>query len=286
MRKNWIAYLLISPLIVLYAAFRIYPILTAVLLSFFKTDMFTYKFVGLKHYVSILLGAEFLGALWHTAYLTSLSIFLTLLICILLGVLLIRISPWVRTLFTVIYFLPMVMTWVVAGLIWKWLYDPTFGFINMAFQKIGIAGYNWLGDPWLALNALVVVNVWKHIGLFLVITLANLQMIDPNLYEVASIDGADRWHQFVFITVPLLRPAIWLTITLGVIFTMGTFSMILVMTGGGPRASTDTLVHYIFWQSFHAGEFRMGYGSAGCLIIFAIILSATLILNKIKSRGD
>ena len=145
--------------------------------------------------------------------------------------------PWVRgqTFFKVVFFLPVVTSLVAVGYVWKWMLDPSYGVINAALGLAGIRpGPRWLSDPGLALWSLVAVNVWKWIGYFQVIFLANLQAIDPHYYEAAAIDGAGPWRRFLRITLPLLRAAIILSVILAVVNFLKAFALVFVMTQGGP----------------------------------------------------
>jgi len=282
------AYLFLLPIILLYAIFSLYPIVQTFELSFFDAKIVEQgPFVGAKNYRDILAAPGFHQALGNTILFTAGSTAVVLVVSLGLAVL-VNIS-WVRgkTVFKVIYFLPVVTSLVAVGYIWKWMMDPSYGLINVLLASVGIQpGPNWLSNPDLALWSLVLVNVWKWVGYFLVIFTANLQAIDQSYYEAASIDGAGAWPQFFRITLPLLRTAILLTVILGIVNFLKAFALVFVMTQGGPAGRTELMATYVYREAFGTGQLRFGFSAAASMVLFVMIMVFTVLANKFGKAGE
>ncbi len=282
-RSIWrerVSYLFLLPILVLYGVFSLWPIVQTFYLSFYDAKIVRLgPFVGLKNYLAIN-NSAFLQAFGNTVIFTVLSIALILVIAIPLAVLVNSPGLRFKTVFKVAYFLPVVTSFVAAGYIWKWMYEPTYGVVNRFLALFGIHGPNWLSTLKLALLSVVIVNVWKWVGYFIVILLANLQLIDPALYEVASIDGAGTLQQFFHITLPLLTGAIGLCVLLGVINFFSAFALVFVMTRGGPGGRTELLATYLYKEAFGTGQLRIGYSSAASVVLFALLIAFTFISNR------
>lgn len=276
-------YLFVLPILLLYVTFSILPILRTFWESFFTGNMVVQgDFVKLKNYISIINDGLFQQAFLNTLLFTAVSIVFTVSFSVILAVLLD--SPIVRapTFFKIIFFLPVVTSFVAVGYIWKWMYNPSMGIINRFLEIIGLSGPGWLSDPKIAMGALILVNVWKWIGYFMVIVLAYLQLIDHDLYEAAYIDGAKPTQIFLLITIPLLFPAILLCVILGMIYFLRTFAIVLVMTQGGPSGTTELITTFVYNEAFGTGRMRIGYSAAASMILFLLIMLLTLLLSKIR----
>jgi multiple sugar transport system permease protein len=239
------------------------------------------KFMGIENYLDIITDKYFRQAFGNTLIFTVGSIVFVLIISLLLAVLVNSPSVRFKTLFKVIFFLPVVTSPVAVGYIWKWLYDPTYGIINSFLALFGIAPVNWLSNVNVAMNALIIVNVWKWIGYFMVIFVANLQVIDTTYYEAAAIDGASTIQQFFRITLPLLRRAVVLVVILGIVNFVKAFALVFVMTQGGPAGRTELMATYIYRQAFQTGLLRFGYSAAGSILLFALIMLFTVVANRV-----
>jgi multiple sugar transport system permease protein len=180
------------------------------------------------------------------------------------------------------YFLPVVTVTVAVALIWKWMYAPGTGLINIALNGFGLPAPNWLGDPHWSMPGLIIMSVWKGFGYNMVVFLAGLQGIPVQLYEAATIDGANGWQRFWRITLPLLSPAIFFGVVMTVISSFQVFDQAYIMTAGGPANSTNTIVMYIYQNGFQF--FKMGYASAIAWVLFAAIFVFTVLQMKLQSR--
>ena len=279
-------YLFVLPILVLYITFSILPIIRTFLESFYSGNMVIRgPFIGVENYLSIVKDKLFQQAFLNTIVFTVSSMILSVSFAVIIGVMVN--SPKIRfqTLFKVIYFLPVVTSFVAVGYIWKWMYDPSMGIINRVLSGIGIEGINWLGDPRLAMISLILVNVWKWVGYFMIIIIAYLQLIDNDLYEAALIDGAGVFQIFFRITLPLLNTAIVLCLILGMISFLRTFAIVLVMTQGGPGGRTEVITTFVYNEAFGTGRMRIGYSASASMILFLLIMILTLVLSKIQKGG-
>lgn len=184
-------------------------------------------------------------------------------------------------LFRTIFYLPSIVSGVAVALLWRWIYNPEFGLFNYLLSLVGIDGPRWLVDKETALLAIIFMNIWKAGGP-MVIFLAGLQGIPQSLYEVADIDGATRVRKFFSVTLPMLSPVILFNLIIGIIASFQVFTEIEVMTEGGPSNATLVMVMHIYRNAFQ--YFDMGYGSALAVILFVIILAASVVQLLMSRR--
>jgi len=163
----------------------------------------------------------------------------------------------------------------IIAIIWTFLLNPDIGMISYYFSLIGLENTAWLRDPDLAMPAVIMVSIWKEMGFNMVVFLAGLQSIDESYYEAARIDGATKWEQFFYVTLPLLKSTTAFVVIMTVIKSLQVFDQVYVMTGGGPLFSTETLVQYIYKLGFV--NFNMGYGSTVAYALFILLLFVTII---------
>jgi multiple sugar transport system permease protein len=187
-----------------------------------------------------------------------------------------------RTLWRLVYFLPVLTMPVAVAVVWKWIFSPAFGPLATLFKALGLAPLNWLTDVDLALWSIIIINIWLGIGYNMVIMLAGLQNIPRDYYEAAQVDGARTWAQFRNITLPLLTPTLFFTLITSFIGGLQLFDMVYIMTKGGPLNSTRTVVLHIYEEGIQA--FRAGSASAAAWILFVIIMAVTLIQFRMQRR--
>ena len=173
------------------------------------------------------------------------------------------------------YFLPVVTSWVVVALVWKWLLNPANGLVNEVLGFFGVPGPGWWTDPQWALPAVILSSAWKDLGFVMVILLAGLQSIPSDVYEAALVDGANGWQRFWRITLPLLSPSTFFVVVISLINGFQVFDQVYVMTGGGPSGSSQVVVGHIYDLTFRYG--RAGEASALSWILFAVILVITVV---------
>ena len=185
-----------------------------------------------------------------------------------------------------VYFFPTILSSVSVGLIWTFLYDPNYGFINATFKAIGLdsLALNWLGDSRCSLYAVALTQVWFHTGQMIVIYVAGLQQIPKELYEAAEVDGASRWQQFKGITWPMALPTTAVVVAYTTIQTFRAFDLIFAMTGGGPSYASEILVTQIYNTAFVSQKF--GYASAQSIVLVVLVLFITWLQRKTLRVND
>lgn len=242
---------------------------------------FREHFIGLENYKKILTSAEFWRALGNTAEYIILYIPLMLAASLLVATLLSQARRGIGF-FRVVYYIPVLTSWVAASLIWKSVLSPQYGALNGILSIFGIRGPGWLTDEKWAMPAIVLVSVWKDMGFFGLILLSGVIGINRTYYEAAELDGANGWVKFTAITLPLLTPSIFYVLIVGMINAFQLFPQIMIMTGGGPNGATQVMVERIYNYGFR--YYRMGYASAFSWILFAIIMVFTAIQMKGQER--
>lgn len=272
--QKFVPYLFLSPALILFSLFLFFPVVFAFYMSFHKWGMIGEpRFIGFKNYFQLLKDPIFWVSVKNTIVF-SLSVPLKVALALIFSIIL---NQKVKGLgfFRTAFFFPSVLSMVVVGVIWQWMFSPNYGFINYALSKIGLPKQNMLINPSYAIIVIIVVSVWKGLGNNMLIFLAGLQAIPKSVYEAADIDGASRWQKFWYITLPLLKPTTLFVLIITLIGSFKIFDLAYVITGGGPGNSTLFLVHYIYREAFQ--RFDMGYASAAAYIFFVILFILTII---------
>ena len=238
-------------------------------------------FIGLKNFKDILTGEEFWKVLHNTLGFIVLYIPLMLCLSLLVAFLLSRPKKGVGA-FRVMFYIPVLTSWVAASLIWKSVLSPEYGAINNILKMVGIQGPDWLLSEKWAMPAIVLVSVWKDMGFFGLILLSGIMAIDKSYYEAASIDGAGPLAKFFKITLPLLTPSIFYVLIVSLINSFQLFPQIMIMTDGGPNGVTQVMVERIYKYGFN--YYKMGYASAFSWLLFVIIMVCTFIQMKGQNR--
>lgn len=275
--------LFVFPLIFGFLAFQVYPFLTSIYLSLTTYNMLQPpQWLGIGNYLRLINDPDFHKVLWNTIYFTGVSIPLGVILGLFLA-LLVNQKLKTMTIFRTIYFMPVIVSWVVAGAIWKLLFHPSFGVVNyFLWLFFRIEGPEWLVDPKWAMPAIIAVSIWKNVGFNMLILLAGLQGIPESLYESAELDGAGRLAKLRHITIPLLSPATFFVLVMSVIAAFQIFDVVYVMTEGGPEWATRVISYHVWNTGFMYME--MGYASAIAWILFILVLGATLIQWKVSAR--
>lgn len=269
-RQTGIAWLFLTPAMVLIGLFVLFPIGYLIYLSF-TMGSFTrtgVQWVGLRNYGRLFLDPDVRQVLGNTIYFTIGTVIPSVAVPLVLAVGLDR-AIALRGVLRTAYFIPSITSLVAAGLGFRWLFQ-TDGPVNAALMAIGRDPIPWLSSPVWAMPVLIVLSSWKQLGFNLVVFLAGLQTIPLALYEAAALDGANRWQRFWYITIPSLRPTLIFVGITTTLFTLRSFEQPYVMTGGGPLNSTNLLVFYIYNQAF--AQFDFGYAAAAAtLLLFGAI---------------
>ena len=270
-------YLFLLPGLLLFAVFRLYPLLDGLRLSFTNARLgrAQYAWVGLANYERLLGDTRFHTSLWNTALYTVASTLPVLAIPLALAVALHR-GVALTTLLRSAFFFPFTLSVVTVGLTWLWLLDPVVGPFNYYLRALGVPVRSWLADPATAMAAIIVTTVWWVAGYYLVIYLAGLQDIPRELYEAAALDGAGGWTSFWAITLPLLRPVLLFVFVTHIIGSFQIFGQVFILTQGGPGDATRTAVQHLYETAFQ-NFFLFGSATAMAWVLFALIVGFSLL---------
>ena len=281
-RDALVAYLFILPWVIGFIIFTGGPIVASFVLSFFRWKMIAPpKFYGLTHYIKMLTTDDlFHTSIWVTFKFVLISVPIGQVLALGLALLLnqrIRGLGFWRSAF----YLPAAVSGVAGSVIWVWMYHTELGIVNNSLLMLGIEGRNWLFDKEVVLGSLIVKSLW-NIGIPMVIYLAALQGLPQQLFEAADIDGAGEVSKFFSITLPMLSPAVFFNVVMGIIASVQTFAEPYVMTGGGPDNATLFLGLHLYQNAFH--YLKMGYASAMAWIMFLLIFGLTVIQFGLAGR--
>ncbi|MDP8923344.1 MAG: sugar ABC transporter permease [Chloroflexota bacterium] len=279
-RLDLLPYAMVAPALVAIFLFSIVPTLYGVLISLYRVEFIELlTFVGVRNYAEVLSDPKFWSSVRVSFTFTGFSVALSVVLGFALA--LIANQPMrFRTAFRTIALLPWVTSYVVTYLIFRWILNSDFGLLNALFvQALGLPRVQWLGDPFLAMTSLIVVNVWRSAPYAMVLLLAGLQGIPHELYEAAAIDGAGRVRSFFSVTLPLMKTAILVLVVLTTIIDFNVVVAMLVLTGGGPGTATEAMSLRMYHEAFTYT--RMGPASAIAVIIFALNLVLTLIYIRL-----
>jgi multiple sugar transport system permease protein len=275
------AWLFLAPAMTAIGIFFALPVIAAFILSFTDFDIYALgnlayvRFVGFDNYVRIFDMPLFWSALRNTFYFVlvggPLSVAVSLGAALMLNS---KLAKW-KSFYRTVYFLPVVSSLIAVAIIWRYLYHPAHGLLNYLLSLADIAPIDWLGDPDIAMPAIIIMAVWKNFGYNMLIFIAGLQNISDELYEAAHIDGAGWWVQFRSITLPMLKPTSVFVVMITVIGYFQLFAEPYVMTQGGPLNSTMSIVLLMYEQGFR--WWNMGFAAAIAFILFLIIMFFTVI---------
>ena len=280
--------LFLSPALLLIAVFFFIPVVASFLMSFTDFDIYSLadrsnaRFVGLENYKNLLSDPLFWKAMRNTLYFVFIGVPLSLMVSLATALLLNSKLIRFMSLFRLAYFLPVVTTLVAVAVVWRYIYHPSFGLVNYLLSLMGVGTVDWLGNPKWAMPALIIMAVWKNFGYNMIIFIAGLQNIPPELYESARIDGAGKWQELIHITLPMLMPT---TVFVSIITIIGYFQLFAepyVMTQGGPMNATLSIVLLMYQEGFR--WWRMGYSAALAFVLFLILFMATLVQLRLQKH--
>jgi len=283
--KLAVVLLFLPPALFLFTLFVALPMGEAALYSVYNWNGYgtPENFAGLKNYILLFHDRAFRSALVNNLLIIVVSLAVQLPLAFALAVLVAdRFRGAVA--FRMIFFVPYILAEVAAGLIWRFVYDGDYGLVAKAATAVGFAAPYVLADRDLAMYAILVVIVWKYFGFHMMIYIAGLQQIDPNLYEAAHIDGATGRQILWRVTLPMLRPTIMLSVFFAVLGSIQFFDLIMPLTKGGPSDSTQTIVTYLY--TYGVTRMRIGFGSAVGVVLFLICVAFAFGYNRIRTHHD
>jgi multiple sugar transport system permease protein len=290
MKTSRAAWLFVAPALLVIAVFFLLPAGASLLLSLTDFDLYALadpdnlRWVGLGNYIELLQRPLFWQALGNTLYFVLLGVPLSIAVslgaALLLNSTAARITPFFRT----ALFAPVVTTVVAVAVIWRYLFHTRYGLVNAGLDAVGIAPIDWLGDPHWAMPTIILFAVWKNFGYNMIILLAGLQAIPVDLFEAARIDGAGRWQQLRYITLPALMPTLLMVSILTMSGYFQLFAEPYVMTEGGPLQSTMSVLYLMFDDGFK--WWNLGAASAVAFLLFLLMLAATFTLVRLGRRSQ
>jgi multiple sugar transport system permease protein len=280
-----IGILLIAPSLVTFALVIVYPLVYAIYLSFFSiyTPTLQGRWVGLANYATMLSNGEFWLSLWTNVIWTVGTLTLQIVFGIAMAMLL-NLDFHFRSLARSLVLFPYFVSTVVAVLVWRWMFNDSYGILNHALLGTGLVDMppDWLGSMPNAMISVILVGAWKYFPFVVIAVLARLQSIPPDLYEAARIDGAGAWSRFWDVTLPQLREVLVVIVLLRTIWDFKEFDLIYLLTGGGPVISTQTLPLLVYQEAF--GENAMGLASAYAIGIMLVLLVFMLLYLSRATR--
>ena len=276
-RNNLVAYSFIAPNFIGFAIFTLGPIVFAFALAFLNWNGSGHiSFVGLNNFKKLTVDATFKSALKNTIIYTIGTVPLTMICSFLLAIVLNR-NIRGRNLLRTVSFFPYVASLVAVAVVWNMLFNPAKGPVNMILTYLGVPEKSlpgWAADKNWAMITVILFSVWKNMGYYMVIYLAGLQGVNPELYEAAELDGANKWQQFIHVTIPQLSATTFFVSVMLTIDSFKVYDQIYMITQGGPGTSTLVLVYDIYNTAFISWD--LGYASAISMVLFVLVLGVTL----------
>lgn len=265
-------YLFLAVPVLVYLVWVIGPMIYSFYLSFTSWDGFSPPtFVGMKNFSRLFHDRVFYISLSNNVEWILLFMTVPIVLGLTLAMVFNENIPGEKF-FKSSFFLPMVLSLVVCGLVWSWLYHPAFGLINTVLRGMGLdsLALGWLSDPNVVMESVIAVAIWRQVGYVMILYLAGLQSVDPDLVNAAQVDGATAVQRFFHVILPQLAPVTVIVIVISIIDSLRAFDLVSVMTRGGPFNSSSVLANYMYIQAFN--NYRMGYGAAISVILFMISL--------------
>ena len=282
--------LFLTPFVVLYVGFTLWPLLATVIYSFFDWDGNgpLEVFIWIENYVKIAGDPLFWLSFRNTLVFALVNTAIKLPLSLLAAILLTRKWLWGKRLFRTVYFAPLVIPVAMAGLIFQLLLHPANGAVNDFLRTIGWISrpIDFLGDERLALLSLILVSVWQIFGQYMIYWMAALQNVPESLYEAAELDGAGEWNKLMRITLPIIRPVAIIILFLAFVNALKVFGLVVTMTGGGPGFQTYVVPYFIYTQALVDFPFRYGYASAAAVLFGVTILLAVTVQGVFVRRAE
>lgn len=276
---HWMDYLFISPFFITFLVFGLYPLIWAFQLSFSQWRGFgPMQWVGLENYQAMLKDPYLIQSLVNTLELAYILLPTGIFIAIAFAVILNNKNLTGRGFFRTIYFIPFVTSSVIVAIIFTQLFDDSMGWVNYLLQSSGLQSVKWLrGSPWAAKIVVIILTHWGGIGYNILLFLGGLQGIEPEIYEAAKIDGANDWHSFWKVTLPLLRPIIFYLTVMATIGLLNMFNQPYMLTAGGPRGATTTLMLRLFEIGMRGARYGDASAFGFLIAILVIVISVVQI---------
>ncbi|GLC31871.1 carbohydrate ABC transporter permease [Clostridium omnivorum] len=270
--KEWIsAYLFLAPMLVLFVTFVIYPMIKGIYISFFDYSLRNFKFIGLTNYKNIFHDQIFIKSLVNTLIIVLANVPIVILLSLGVSLIIYKKPSGARSFFRGVFYLPTVASVVSITVVWGWILHPNFGILNYLTGLFGMQPLGWLGDPRTALKCIIAILVTLSVGQPIILYVAALGNVDPTYLEAAEIDGATPWQVFKNVTWPLLMPTTLYIVIITTINSFQCFSIIQLLTSGGPAFSTETIMYLVYERAFTLNQYGVA-SSMGCVLAIIIMI--------------
>ncbi|MFW6270815.1 MAG: carbohydrate ABC transporter permease [Bacillota bacterium] len=282
--KYFVAALFLLPALLFSLVYLIIPIPLSAYYSFFKWDgIGAMEFLGFDNWIKLFRDPIFWSSMGNNFKLVAISLIVQIPIALFLAVLLTRKIKG-ASFFKTIFFVPMLISSVAVALLWRYMYDPSFGLFNSFLNLIGLEQFtqSWLGNADIAFYSASAPIQWRFIPLYMIIFMAAIANIPKQLYEAAEIDGANNWQSFIYVTLPILRSTVVNASVLIIVGSLKYFAMIFALTGGGPNHASEVMATYLYSKSFT--EMNMGYGSTISVALFLVALIVSVVFLRFSKK--
>ena len=280
-RKNNISsWLFIFPAGIIYLSVVIFPVLYTTVISLFRWNGISRMvFIGLNNFFDLFKDPIFLKAISNNLIWVILSLLGTMTVALALAVMLNR-KFFGRTFFRGFFYFPAVIAGITTALIWRWIYNPDFGFINQLFMRVGINfQQSWISSPQTSLYAVFIASLWQSVGMPMIFFLAGLQTVPEEVLEAAIIDGASNMRRFFIVTIPMMKETFFIVIANLIVGSMKVFDVVMGLTGGGPNDATQMMSTYMYNQAFRYNN--VGYGSA--IAVLMVVFMVLIIVPYVRT---
>ena len=284
MREISPGHVFVAPAMIVLSVFFLMPVLGALVMSFTDFDLYALadlknlRFIWLGNYISLLRTPLFWKAFGNTCYFALVGAPLSIAVSLAMAMLLNVPGVGLKALYRTALFAPYVATLAAAAVIWRYMLDAQYGWLNQFLIVLGLQPIDWLGNPHFSMPAIILFSVWKNFGYNMLILLAALQRIPDDLYEAARVDGAGTWERFIHVTLPGVAPSLWMVALLTVAGYFQLFAEPYVMTQGGPAQSTVSLLYFMYEDGFK--WWNLGHASATAFILFAVLMGLSFLRPK------
>ncbi|KFL32167.1 sugar ABC transporter permease [Devosia riboflavina] len=277
-------YLFVLPTTVLYFTFVLVPVVLTVVLSFsFYDPMLGSRWVGFENFTRFFTDPRSLQIFWNTLRFTFFAVTFNVGVGLVLALALNRAMPgWMLYLFRLAFFLPVMIAIAFAAIVWSYFFADDLGVLNYYLRLLGLPGVRWLTDSSMAMTSIIIMDVWKNTGFFMIIFIAALQGVPKPLMEAAAMDGTPAWRRFFRITLPYISPVVFFAVIYASIGALQVYESIVILTQGGPGDATRSLSILIVEQGF--GSFQIGYAAAISVVMTLIILAITAVQQVLSKK--
>ncbi|WP_405975589.1 sugar ABC transporter permease [Streptomyces sp. NBC_00988] len=276
---------LIAANVVLFALFFVWPAVIGLVYSFTNyTGVGAFQFIGLDNYQNLFGDSTFYDALFRTLLYAVLVVPLNFVLALFIANLVVSKQAKGASVARVVFFIPWLISPIVVGVLWRWLFGENFGLINYVIEKLGGSAVPWQSNADLSLGVVVMAGAWWGTAFSMLLFIAAIKNVPVSYYEAASLDGAGPWRQFVSITLPSIAPTSFIVILLNTINAMKEYPLFVSLNNGGPGTSNNLLVQYIYQTGFNRGQ--IGYASAASFVLMLILMAVAIIQLIVNRRVE